>query len=147
MRPTEVKKFATGYNLFTVIFLVIVLIGIWIPVFIYPHEAVPVLAINILVSALVLWILLGTYYFISNAHLYYRCGPFRGKINIMNIRKVEHDNHFIKTSLMKLGLSRKGFKIYYDKFDDIYLSPKDKESFLEVLLSINPNIIVIDTKK
>ena len=124
MQSDQVKKFATGYNQPTVFFLIVIIVMIWAPLLIHSEEPIAVFIVDGLITALVLSILFGTYYYIRDKDLYYRCGPFRGKIDIMKIRKIEHDDHFIKTSLMKLGLSRKGFKIYYDKFNDVSVAKR-----------------------
>lgn len=143
MSNCEVKKFGTEYNPILIAFLVIVVVGIWIPVIIYGETEIVVYVIHTLISAMIISILVGTYYYISDGHLYYRSGPFRGKIDILKIRKIENDDDWIKTSLWKLGLSHKGFKIYYDKFNDVFLSPKDKTGFVKALLKINPEIHLI----
>lgn len=95
------------------------------------------------VSGLLIWILLDTKYRINNKDLYYYCGPFRGKIAIDKIRKIERWNKWYVTSTMKPALDSDGLIIYYEKFDDIYISPKNKENFIKMLLEINPNIEVV----
>jgi energy-coupling factor transporter transmembrane protein EcfT len=82
-----------------------------------------------------------THYSLSKEHgLIYQSGPFKGKISIDRITKVE------KGKTLWVGLkpatARKGLIIKYDKYNEIYISPKTNESFIEKLLEINPNIIV-----
>lgn len=95
------------------------------------------------VSGLLIWILLDTKYRINKEDFYYCCGPFRGKIAIDKIRKIERWNKWYVTSTMKPALDSDGLIIYYEKFDDIYISPKNKENFIKLLLEINPNIQVV----
>lgn len=95
------------------------------------------------VSGLLIWILLDTKYRINKNDFYYYCGPFRGKIAIDKIRKIERWNKWYVTSTMKPALDSDGLIIYYEKFDDIYISPKNKENFIKLLLEINPNIEVV----
>lgn len=95
------------------------------------------------VSGLLIWILLDTKYRINKKDFYYSCGPFRGKIAIDKIRKIERWNKWYVTSTMKPALDSDGLIIYYEKFDDIYISPKNKENFIKLLLEINPNIQVV----
>lgn len=95
------------------------------------------------VSGLLIWILLDTKYRINKKDFYYCCGPFRGKIAIDKIRKIERWNKWYVTSTMKPALDSDGLIIYYEKFDDIYISPKNKENFIKMLLEINPNIEVV----
>lgn len=95
------------------------------------------------VSGLLIWILLDTKYRINKKDFYYYCGPFRGNIAIDKIRKIERWNKWYVTSTMKPALDSDGLIIYYEKFDDIYISPKNKENFIKMLLEINPNIEVV----
>lgn len=89
------------------------------------------------------WMLFDTKYVIKGELLYYNSGPIRGKINIMKIRKIEHQKGWYQKSLMKPALSMNGLYLYYEKFDDIYISPKDKIEFVNYLLKINPKIELI----
>jgi hypothetical protein len=40
----------------------------------------------------------------------------------------------------KFGLASKGMIISYNRFDEIYFTPKEQDLFLEELQKINPNI-------
>lgn len=100
--------------------------------------------IMFLAALLCIWLLLDTKYTITGkAVLLYCSGPIRGKIDIGTIRKIEHQQGWISTSLLKPSLDKDGLYIHYNKFDDIYLSPKDKEAFVNYLLKINPKIDII----
>lgn len=105
-----------------------------------------ILACTIMVAAAVflLWILADTKYVIKdNTVLHYNSGPIRGKINIQSIRKIEYQHGWVSKSLLKASLDKNGLYIYYNKFDDLYVSPKDKEAFVNYLLKINPKIEII----
>ncbi len=102
----------------------------------------PLYFIVLPILILFLWILLETKYEISENNLAYKCGPFKGKIAVASIRKLEYDDKFVKTSFLKLGLGRKGFIVHYNAFDDIFISPKERELFVSELLKINPDIII-----
>jgi hypothetical protein len=108
-------------------------------------DKVPVLPIVILysITAMLIWILLDTKYSIKEKQLFYCSGPIRGSIKIEKIRKIERWNKWYVTSFIKPALGKNGLIIYYDKFNDIYISPKDKEAFIASLREINPNIEVI----
>lgn len=108
-------------------------------------DKVPVLPIVILhsITAMLIWILLDTKYIIKEKQLFYCSGPIRGSIKIEKIRKIERWNKWYVTSFIKPALGKNGLIIYYDKFNDIYISPKDKEAFIASLREINPNIEVI----
>ena len=96
-----------------------------------------------ILSGIFFWILLDTKYTIKNAYLFYYSGPVRGKIAIDSIRKIKHQKGWICESFIKPALGINGLYIYYNKFDDIYISPKDKEAFVNYLLKINPKIEII----
>lgn len=99
--------------------------------------------IFLLVGLSLFWILFDTNYRIDATYLYYSSGPFRGKIPIQNIRKIKHQKGLYNESFFKPALGYNGLYIYYNKFDDIYISPQDKEAFVNYLLTINPKIDII----
>ncbi len=102
-----------------------------------------VLTINILSLALLCWIISKTFYEIKNDSLLIcKSGPFKKKIQIKNIKRIEFHNGLIIPSLWKLSLSDKGIIIFYNQFDEIYISPKNKEKFLTEILKINPTILL-----
>lgn len=109
-------------------------------------EAPPIYIFNSIMLGIItmlIWILLDTKYSIKEEILYFYSGPFRGKININSIRKIEHHSGLIVPVTYKPALDTKGLIIYYNSFDDIYISPNQEAIFLEELLKINPNIKVI----
>ena len=100
-----------------------------------------VLIVVLGVVILLLSLFFNTHYNLSKEHgLIYQSGPFKGKINIDRITKVE------KGKTLWVGLkpatARKGLIIKYDLYSEIYISPKTNESFIEKLLELNPNIII-----
>ncbi|WP_432671868.1 PH domain-containing protein [Flavobacterium sp. SM2513] len=95
------------------------------------------------ITGMLIWILLDTKYHIKESKLFYCSGPIRGSIKITNIRKVERWNKWHVTSFLKPALGNDGLIIHYDKFDDIYTSPKNREAFITALREINPDIEVI----
>ena len=99
--------------------------------------------VAILSAALLFWILLDTGYVVSETKLLYKSGPFRGKIGIESIRKIQYDNSFFKGQSLKPSLSSTGLIVFYNKFDEIYISPKDREGFILEIVDRNPNIEII----
>lgn len=101
-----------------------------------PYLFVPTL----LPSALILWPLLHTYYQIKDNKLIYRSGFIQGEIEIHNIKEI------VKGKTMWVGLkpalATKGIIIKYNRFDDIYFSPKDNEELIGDLLKLNREIVV-----
>lgn len=110
-------------------------------------EAPPIYIFNTImigIISMIIWILLDTKYNIIEEILYYYSGPFRGKININSIRKIERHSGLIVPVTYKPALDTKGLIIHYNSFDDIYISPKKQEIFIQELLKINPNIKVVN---
>jgi hypothetical protein len=59
-------------------------------------------------------------------------------IDISKIRKIEKTNSILSSPALSLDR----IALYYNKFDEVYISPKEKQDFLNSLLEINPNIEV-----
>lgn len=108
-----------------------------------PSLDVAPIIITSLASALVVWILLDTRYVIKNSFLLYRSGPFRGRIDINKIDKVQYFSGLYPQVTMKPALDIKGYIITYNKQEDVYVSPKKSNDFIAELLKINPKIEVI----
>lgn len=89
------------------------------------------------------WILLDTKYCIKEEIITFNSGPIQGKIYIKEIRKIERHSGLIVPVTYKPALNTNGLIIYYNKFDEIYISPNQEAIFLEELLKINPNILFI----
>lgn len=99
-------------------------------------------AILLLVVALFLWIWLDTGYSIREGRLFYRSGPFRGSIDISNIRELV--NNKTLWSGLKPALATKGVIVRYNRYDEIYISPANRQEFIRTLLVINERITVIE---
>ncbi|NHM01171.1 PH domain-containing protein [Flavobacterium difficile] len=65
---------------------------------------------------------------------------YKTKIKISEINVLKHSNSIIKTNLYKPGFHHKGIEILYHKYDDIFISPENRDQFIAQLLEINPNI-------
>ena len=65
---------------------------------------------------------------------------YKTKIKISEIRILKHSNSLIKNNLYKPSFHYKGLEIEYNKYDDIFISPKKRDQFIAQLLEINPNI-------
>jgi len=93
-----------------------------------------------LVIAFLLWMWLGTKYIIDGNHLICKSGPFNRNIDISEIKKVVLDQKI--WAGFRPALSFKGMVIYHNKFDEIFISPNDREGFLSVITRMNPTIKV-----
>lgn len=87
---------------------------------------------------------IGTYYKIENGVLYYYYGFFiADTINIYDIKIIVKDKSYpLKSN--NFALASKGLIIRYNKYDEIYISPKTNETFIAEILKINPNILVTE---
>lgn len=84
---------------------------------------------------------LNTSYEITKTHLKYRFGfVFSGKIEISRIREI------VKGKTMRVGFkpaaASKGLIIKYDKYEELYISPKTNDSFIEEILKIKDDIVI-----
>lgn len=95
------------------------------------------------ISAMLAWILLDTKYVIKQNELVYNSGPIKGTIKVEKIRKIERWKKWYVPTFLKPALGNDGLIIYYEKFDDIYISPKNNEDFIIALCEINPGIEIV----
>jgi hypothetical protein len=96
--------------------------------------------IMIVTIGFLLWIYFGTEYEVTKSELKYKSGPIKGKIQIEEITEI------IKNKTLWSGLkpatARNGLIVKYRKFEEIYISPKTNDAFVNEILEINKNIKV-----
>ena len=102
-------------------------------------------SIHFLVILFLVWTYKTTFYKIENSDLHWKSGPFKGKIDISKINKIEYHKGIIVPTIWKPALSHIGLIITYNKYDDIYISPEKSEQFITQLLETNPNITIKNT--
>ena len=102
-------------------------------------------SIHFLLILFLIWTYKTTFYKIENSDLYWKSGPFKGKIDISKINKIEYHKGIIVPTIWKPALSHIGLIITYNKYDDIYISPEKSEQFITQLLETNPNITIKNT--
>lgn len=140
------NRFLSTKNTFTIVILwSIVLFFIVMLVLNLTNGNVPIVPIIIisLVTAFVLWVLLDTRYVIKNNFLLYRSGPIRGRVDITKIKSIKRFSGLNVPVMLKPALDIKGFIITYNQFDDLFISPKKSDLFIEEIKKINPKIEVI----
>ncbi len=81
-----------------------------------------------------------TYYEIQKDDLIISMFFYKVKIKISEIRIVKYSNSFIKTNIYKPGFHHKGIEILYHKYDDVFISPQNREQFIVQLQEHNPTI-------
>jgi hypothetical protein len=142
------KTFVSSKNSFSTAIMWIIVSGFFIVIFIKkPDAQEPSIyifnAIMITIVLALVWILLDTKYILKENKIFYNSGPFRGSIAIESIKKIKHHSGLIVPVTFKPALNTKGIIIHYNSFDDIYISPKQEDLFIEELLKVNPDIEVV----
>lgn len=105
------------------------------------HENPIAYIVMALPIALMAWTWFDTGYRIDASHLYFACGPFRGKIALANITLLTCGETM--WAGYRPALARKGIVVRYNRWDEIYISPKDQEAFVAGLVERNPKIAVV----
>jgi len=91
---------------------------------------------------LTLWVYFGTYYKIENKELVYRSAFFRGKIDIQSVKEII--NGKTMWSGTKPATGRNGLIVKYNKYDEVYITPENKDAMISDLLSINAKIKITE---
>ena len=129
------------FKLFTFLIISLLLTGAFIQLyFVGLNEFINIFTtiITLSVSGLLIWISFSTEYELTQSELKYKSGPISGEIKIERIKEI------IKGGTLWSGLkpatAKNGLIIKYEKYEEIYISPKTNESFIEKILEINENI-------
>lgn len=141
--------YKSDYNKFS--FIVFIALGAPLSALAYifitePNERKEVSIIGsilILLTSFIIHAFKYTYYQIDDAILKYKCGLFNGKIDILKIKKIEYNNSIFVNAIYKLGWSHKGIIITYNNYDDIFISPVNRDEFVSLLKQINPEIRIL----
>jgi len=137
------KHFSSSKSLIAVSILLMLVVFLIITMFIslFYHEIeITSFIILSLTCVMIIWILLDTRYFIKSDRLFYRSGPFRGRIEINKVVKMEYCSDLNSNTLYKPALDFKGFILTYNMGKTIYISPEKLNDFAEEILKINPSI-------
>lgn len=79
-------------------------------------------------------------YIIDGDFLNIKFGFFtHSKININDIRSIEKSNNLLSSPASSLDR----LSIKYKKYDEVLVSPKEKQDFIKDLLSVNAGIVVL----
>ncbi len=89
-------------------------------------------------AGLLLWIWYGTHYKLTNDCLFYSSGPFKGRIPLEEISKIEAGRTLWVG--MRPALATKGLIIHYGRYDKVYISPDDNKRFLTELRKQRPDV-------
>ncbi len=92
--------------------------------------------IMIAVILFVGWIWFGTGYEISDGELKIRCGPFRQRIPLQEIKEIKKT----RSPLSSPACSLDRMEIKYGQSKRVMISPADKEGFIRLLVGKSPQI-------
>ena len=92
--------------------------------------------IMIAVILFVGWIWFGTGYEISDDELRIRCGPFRQRIPLQEIKEIKKT----RSPLSAPACSLDRMEIGYGKSKRVMISPADKENFIKTIVEKSPHI-------
>lgn len=137
-------KFKSAFSTYNIIILLLpALLVLLIGVFTEKDSQLiifPPLGIFALLLVIFTLLYFTTYYEIQEDILIISMFFYKTKIKISEINVLKHSNSIIKTNLYKPGFHHKGIEILYHKYDDIFISPENRDEFIAQLLEINPNI-------
>lgn len=124
----------------TISFLVGIVPFIWLDNEIITIQKLIGSSVIILISVLLAWIFWGTNYTLTQEKIKINSGPVKFNMRIENISEI-----IVHTTLWvgwKPATAMNGIIIKYNRFDEIYISPKTNEIFVREILKINPKIKV-----
>lgn len=100
----------------------------------------PIGILILLLSVLISVTFFTTYYEIQENLLVVSMFFYKTKIKISEIKTIKYSNSIIKTNFYKPGFHHRGIEIVYHKYDDIFISPNNRDQFIEQLIEQNPTI-------
>ena len=132
--------------LFTSVFVIIFIILGWIIYTLLQKENLDtsgIISLAIVIGVLIFigWGVKATNYEITKNYIKYKSGFINGKKDIQNIQSITANKTLWVG--MKPAMARKGLIIRYNKYDEIYISPKTNTSFINEVLKLNSSIIII----
>ncbi len=129
------KTFKSKLGLELIIPISVILVGI--SVLFIVKGIWPGLLIIVGLSAFIIHTFITTDYTINSNNLQIRSGLFFNKIiNIESIRKVAET----RVAMSSPAMSIDRLEVFYNKFDSVIISPKDKKEFIKQLKIINDQI-------
>lgn len=142
---TKYKSNISKYTKYLFIFIITVILVATVPALFSDDRTglTIVLAINGITLLFLFWLYFTTAYYLTNETLICKSGPFKQAIELKTIKKIEHHNGIVVPVTWKMSWDKKGIIITYNSYDDIYISPKKQEEFINKLIEINPNIKII----
>lgn len=91
----------------------------------------------------VAWIWFDTGYIIGRDELYIRGGPFRWRVKLSEIERIQETRSWLASA----ALSSDRLEIRYRRYNTVEISPKEKELFLERIAQLCPQATIIRSDK
>ncbi|WP_217586840.1 PH domain-containing protein [Lentibacillus saliphilus] len=106
-------------------------VGLFIPIY---HEAGFAASITFsfifgIFVIIILWLWYRTFYVVTNEHLIIHIGPFKRRVELNTIKKIEKSN----VPLASVALSKERYFLYYNANDYTIIAPENIEKFVEVV--------------
>lgn len=106
-------------------------VGLFIPIY---HEAGLAASITFsfifgIFAILILWLWYRTFYVVTNEHLMIHIGPFKRRVELNSITRIEKTN----APLASIALSKERYNLYYNAYDYTIIAPENIEKFVEVV--------------
>ncbi|MFD2551775.1 PH domain-containing protein [Bizionia sediminis] len=137
-------------SVFVVISLIIIgflLVMLYNSLFLNDPEQFRIQTVHVMLCLLIgllIWLGLDTSYRLTPTTLFYKSGPIRGRIEITNIHEVVVGKTL--WSGLKPATARHGLIIKYNKYEEIYISPKTNTAFIKTLKAYKPDLKISYSK-
>ncbi len=130
------RKYAAKKDFgFALLFLLCPLIS-WLLPLIHPNIFIVLFAL--IVTLFFLWIWIGTYYVLDEEYFISYSGPFRKKIPIKKIVKI--DRNVQAFSGRRPALAFRYLQVRYNTYDDVFIAPENEDALIADLIRIRPEI-------
>lgn len=101
------------------------------------------LALIVLTAVFVLYVLTSFRYIIADGQLEIRGLFYKKRVDIAAIRSLRETRNPLSAPAASLDR----LEIRYGKWDYVIISPKEKWKFMEQLKTLNPEIVVVETRR
>ena len=103
-------------------------------------DCIILLVVILLQQSLFFALFRSTHYTLTSEELVCRSLIFKRRIPYASLRKIEHSNNLYVG--LKMSTAFRGLLIHYNKYDELFITPADKELFVQCLKLKNESIIV-----
>lgn len=126
---------------------IILTIGAFIPLLVKGDYGVFIIFnmfLTVPITVYCCWVYFGTHYVLTDKHLEYTSGPINGSVAISRIHEIAKGQTLLSGT--KAAVALNGLIVKYNKYDEVYISPKTNDFFVEEILKINPEIKITGNK-